>query len=929
MRTLTTLLFLLFFVSMDAQEPVHPAIIAEDTLTGKNGQWVMTRIGLYNPENIPLTGKLYLRTPEHISPLGDSVFHTEISAATTLYHPVRLYIHEPQPAGTTSVTLILKSEKEEIISEKDIYIKIPLQRRVRVFSDHSNIDMENAGDELQYRATVRNDGNVREKLKVVFRYPGPAHIHQSQIHELTLPPFSDTIMIMTQKVTKELLSREQFYVNIAVLDPDNSLKANTMIIVNNLSSNRRYIDPESLRHTEDLWQQNQIKVGVRDIGRSSEALILQSRGNVGLPSGRMIFNVDYTHWFKDFIDPILVNSWAEYEKNNKGISAGTIIDTEFDIPVNGRGVKGFSRNESREEVISFGFSEKSYNLLQDWSPENHGFSLFAKAKEIRTGRGKWSSYLLHDRGQDDLRSNLWKNKYSWFSKKKWFFELEQSAGYSRYDQGEYIQTEPALALGYTTSGTWRDLLIYSRSYWSNAYYPGLQRGSLIMNHSVRKRVNQHQFWINTNLYNREPEYMNLHSYLNADQSRFQGDLGWNSRISRQIRFSLSPIYRRESGHFLISWDEGNEYFQADHLLLNKSLYFNTKENQHHFVFSTENGTAKYSYSTDPAFYHRSGLQWNHRFLNMNIHYQKGSRYLSEAVYNEYRNDLTRQESWVFSTGYHQNFVQNRLQTQLQFVYQKSNVLGENWNLASFIRWKMNDLTEVSGSLTSYHYKEPAYFQPMWIATVALAVNLPNGQGGSDQPRGNINIFAFYDQNGNGIFDEGDEVAEDRVIRVNRTSFIADKEGKVQYKKVPFGKYALEVEGVNWYTPIREFHHQHTRTQVDVPLQATGILRGKFVVPPSSIKSSSYGGNLAGITIEAVDPHGKKWTGRTNAAGNFTIQLPVSTYHLSVVSSSLPENITMDGNLDEVTIRKRETTRHPDISLEVKTKEMKVKRFGFD
>lgn len=922
------ILFILSLSALNAQSTKPPLLSALDTISAKNGQWISVIFGIENTDSLLWNGELFLHTPENITILGDTISAISLAGNEKIFHPVRIYITEKQLAGIETVKATLKPHNNSPAVTKDILLQIPLKRQTRIFSEKPHLVMENSGDVLYYQATLKNDGNILENLKVSFHIPGPSNKIETHLREVSLLPFSDTTITLTQKITRDILNREQYTVNIAMLDSNNNLRGNTMIMVTNISSNRLYTDPSEIHHHDNLWRKNQINMGLRDMGQMSQAITFQSRGNIGVGSGQIHLQTDYTHWIDDYIDPILINSGIGFEHSQKGVYAGSIYDNEFDIPVNGRGIQGYQTDKERNQVISFGFLEKSHNLLRDWRPQNHGYTLFFKAKDRNLGPGLWNGFIQHDLSMDGVSSNLIKNQFTWINQKNWVFEIEQSSGFSEYNDG-ILHRKPALALGYKTSGKINNYNFYSRSYWSNSYFPGLQRGSFIMNHSLRKRTDSHQFWATLNFYDRNPKYLNLPLLSHTNQRRLQSDLGWSLKLTPQIRMTLSPVYKHEKGNYLISWDQGYNIFQSDHFFLANGINWNTNNNQHHFTFSTENGIAMYSFAGQPKFYNRSLAQWNHSVWNLNIQYQHSSRYLSEAIHHEYRNESRTYESWIFSASIFKGFLREKLQTQLQFAYQKNNVIGENLNLTSLIRWKINRVLELSGSIVHYHYLTSTIYDPIWLGSVSMGLNLPDGRRDASRRRGKITVLVYYDHNGNGVFDEGDEIATDQIIRINQTGFMTDHSGKIQYKNVPYGTYQINIDGIDWYTPLREFRHEDKKTIIQVPLQGTGILKGKIILSKTGVQHLQREIQLAGISIDISDRQGKTWKVLTNTRGQFSIQLPANTYQITADPSTLPENSTIIQETKEIKISKNESSRFPDIFLEVKAPQVKTKRFGFD
>lgn len=106
--------------------------------------------------------------------------------------------------------------------------------------------------------------------------------------------------------------------------------------------------------------------------------------------------------------------------------------------------------------------------------------------------------------------------------------------------------------------------------------------------------------------------------------------------------------------------------------------------------------------------------------------------------------------------------------------------------------------------------------------------MPSGRNVSSQRKGNIEVFVFHDNNSNGIFDEDDTPTVGQIVHLDGISFISQKDGLIQYKKVPYGVYSLGVPSQNWYAKTAsQVDLQNRNLRIDVPLQKTGRITGKI------------------------------------------------------------------------------------------------------
>lgn len=187
---------------------------------------------------------------------------------------------------------------------------------------------------------------------------------------------------------------------------------------------------------------------------------------------------------------------------------------------------------------------------------------------------------------------------------------------------------------------------------------------------------------------------------------------------------------------------------------------------------------------------------------------------------------------------------------------------------------------------------------------------------------------FYDNNANGIFDDGDTPAQNRIVTIGDISFISNSKGLVEYKKVPYQDYSLKMPSQDWFAIIPpSITVQHKQLSLDVPLQRTGKVVGKLFYKYDARTSEEFAEKHGGLRVWATSLDGTKNQALTNANGEFTLFLAVGEYVFSVDDNSLPKNVYTDFEPQEIKVEADQTIVIPDIELKIKQRKIEIKRFG--
>jgi hypothetical protein len=296
--------------------------------------------------------------------------------------------------------------------------------------------------------------------------------------------------------------------------------------------------------------------------------------------------------------------------------------------------------------------------------------------------------------------------------------------------------------------------------------------------------------------------------------------------------------------------------------------------------------------------------------------------------NAQRDDKTYRFS--VSPSLRKNFFQNKLKVQVNMNYNRDSYTGENWMYSGMADYSFSRSMSAFINSYFYQYKSSYYASSSNAIQAGITYNLPSGRNVSSQKKGNIEVFVFHDHNANGVFDEGDSPAVGQIVHLGGISFISQKDGLIQYKKVPYGTYSLRVPSQNWYAKaVSELDLQDRNLRFDVPLQKTGRIIGrifyKYDGRTSMEVTEKYGGLR--LLIKGVD--GFTSQALTNTKGEFTLFLPVGEYEFSVDENSLPKNVITEFKPIQIKVLDGTPVVIPGIELNAKQRVIEVKRFTSD
>lgn len=905
------------------------SIKTDSTFFAENGSLAALTLAIKNESQAVFNGKIEVKTIDGVSLIGKENISISVDAKSKIYYPIRLSVNKNVPAGETSVILRLVDINNQIKATFTSILVVQPKKQVQLMSNRPTELMQNVGDSLTVSALLSNKGNSKETITITASFPNLTGGNKVESKQVFLNAFQDSVITFKKIITKELLRVERYTVNLAALYENGELINNVMVSVQNVSGNRTYSDP-SQGYSFDSYSNNKISLSGRNLFTDNEALQLNARGIFQLPVGSMDFSVDGYLYTRTNSRPLLTNTYLNYKLNNKGIMLGNISES-LETFVNGRGVKVYAGDMENNKGVEVGIVDKSYNLLGDEYKlaGGNGYTAYAKTYLNNQSNQQYAGSILYDRTPySNSESLIQMNEYQYKLKENIQLGFELGGGMTRILNGISSSIKPSIAIGNKLNGMFGKYNVSSNNFYSSGYYPGTRRGMLQLNERVSRSFNKWNTWASYSYYNYNPKHLQTQFFsYSSNTSNSRIEAGTYFPISSNISASLSAKQQTDRGQVGFNQDTANPLLEMNTFRLTESINWRSRNDQHLVYLSSENGVSKSSFNGKQQLQVRANMTWNYRFFSLSSYFQQGDFSLMEA-YSNAQQEGKDPFRFNVSSSVKKDFFNNKLKAQLDVNYNRDYDSGGNWMYSGLANYAFSPF--FSGFINSYFYtSNSSYFNSSYSNFQAgITYNLPSDKNVSNQKKGNLTLFLFYDNNANGVFDEGDTVAENRIATIGGISFISLNNGLIEYKKVPYGEYTLYVPSQDWYAAIpAKINIENRDITLNVPLQKTGKVIGKLNYHYDERTSMEFSEKHGGLRVWVTNCNGDKIEALTNSLGNFTLFVPVGNYEFAIDENSLPKNVYTELEPMQIDVVEGKPVEIPEIELKVKQRKVEIKRFS--
>lgn len=909
--------------------PNSSLMIETDTvMVADNGDLVPLTIKLKNIGDTAFDGELVLKNSNGVNLIGRAANSLQIAANSQKFIPIRVSIGNSVPAGKSTLQFVLLDKSKAAKTQFRSTLTVRPKKEVQLSVKNQNQLMENVGDSINVAVILSNRGNSDELITLTAAFPDLRGGKKVEKQQINLAAFQDTVVSFDKIISKSLLRIEQYRVNVAALYDDGELINNVIVNVQNVSGSRTFVDPTQ-RFGYSTYSDNFIELGGTNLFSQSEALQLEARNQYNLMDGRLETSIDgyfYTHGSSR---PLLSNTYIDYQKNGVGVTVGNISES-LETFVNGRGVKAYMENEESTKLFEVGWADKTYNLLGDeFSNKNGiGYTTYAKTELATKREGEYKANFVYDRDPLNNSENIIAmNDYSYEIKENVRLGFDLGGGLTRLLKSETDNAyKSSFAAGANLSGRFGNYSLYSNNFYSSGYYPGVRRGVLQLNQRLSRRFKRTNLWASFTMYRYNPKHLRTnYTYYAANNSNTRYQVGVNFPLARFLNVSFAAKKLSDEGFVGFGTTERSKTTMKS-FRLSESINWRSRNSLHGISLSAENGFSEIPFSDKRKLQLRVNGNYNFRFINISSYYQQGDFTVMEA----YRNAREEIDNYRFnvSGSVRKDFFNRKLRTRLNVSYNKDSYSGTGMSYSGRVDYQVFPQFTCFTNVYMYSYNNSGGSTFNTNFQAGIRYNLPSAGAEKKGKRGDLKLFLFYDNNVNGVYDEGDSPADDRIVSIENVSFITNSKGVIEYKKMPHGNYSLKVPSQDWVAIIpSSINIDQRRTTLDVPLQRTGKVKGKLYYKYDARTSEQFDEKYGGLRIWAHSTKGNKIEALTNANGEFTLYLPIGEYVISVDANSLPKNVYTNFKPQVVKVDADQTVVIPEIELQIKQRKIEIKRFG--
>ncbi len=870
-----------------------------------------------NQRNDSLLAKVKLPTNSSINFLVTSDVKVKLAPYKKAFIPIKFTLSK----NTTNKEIDLDFKLIEDLTNKEYItqtkITIPLRKSIKMFPITSNLNYSKIGDSISYEVRLVNDGNVPDKISLTSTYTDYLGVLISESKFVELLPSEEKVVRFSKYVNYELLKLERFMPRLLAYNGDNEYSGTLSYTIYNVNSSKTFLGSNSTFSTSEL---NNITLNFRGSNLNDKYLNLQSHHEFNVGYNEYAYNISaYSSLANQSLQ--LSNFWLDYQRKGKGIRVGNISYGNLELSVLGRGGLVYQNIAAQNNKIVLGLVEQNTDLFSDviMNDIKQSTSVFAHTK-FKISEKDLESSVVYQR-TNQLKNFIFSNEYKWISKNEWNYYFKTAYGNTSTYTND---SKNGIALNFNISGKLgTKYTFYSSNYYSTPYYIGNRRGAIIFQQRLQRNFNKFTIYGSATVSIFKPKSLladqrNLNNNINT----YTAEIGTNFKLFKNLSVNISPRSVEESSMVLNSLyvmepiSVKTNYVASSFFMSSRS-----REHQYYINFSGGFNSVNHSKASKTAFV--LNASWNYRKLRINSTLQKGSLMLLDRL-SGYDDDKMR---YNFYLDYKKDFFRSKLKSDLIASYNYYEKYGDNFNLTinnSYIFRNMLNLNlsiNANYSRTNLGSSKQLYYQ------FGAQYNLPSKSTKVGERYGNLNVFVFYDYNTNGIFDEGDKIASDRVLHIKDVSFITDNTGKINYKRIPYGEYNISIPGQKWYAKEVTINLEAKNTTIAIPMQLTGIVKGRLKIESRSKLEVDVVDNLFAIGLIFEDQNKNKTIIKTNSKGEFTAYLPIGEYTFSINEENLPKNVYPEVYSHKVTVEAEKTVDYPTIILLIKEKKVNIKRFG--
>lgn len=889
-------------------------------------------IEIENTRSTVFTGYVSLELPSELTSLSSSRVAVQIDAGKKRFMSLKLRSETLSLLKGKRFRVFLSDDNKQELLSKYILLEVPDRRSVQL-QDNSSIQyLRNVGDSIQMQLRVANTGTTDERLKVLFSSPDRIGKIVFQEINLQLASGKDTLIRRSFVVERYMMNLAQYTVRVAGIYDNNDVFGNVNLLYANIVSERNYQQMFASDHRFVGYNSNYVEFRVSNILDQQPSYNILSEGSYRLAGGRVGYAVSANRWGGDRYWNIN-NTFLTYERGGHGVTVGNIQES-LEAPFYGRGATYVYQDTASDQQFSGGVIQRTHDLLGHYGPDNPGFTAFARVQlaDQESQQKRYDGQVLYDQNrQDSVTSILWTNRFDILKPKHaegMRLEGFLGAGVQQYN-GFYRKDEasmPSIAMGIKMDQQLRKWSFNSDNYYSSGYFPGNRRGAVQLSQRINRRFRHFGLGLGYSYTDYRPQYLNPY-YRTFSSGISRWDAQFTFPLSSFGQFSFVPSYNQEHADYMVYEDIVKLTSRSALLLTSASL--RSKNLKHSLFFTVEGGSMSLENISSGRFVFRTDVSYNYERLGVFGNYQNGPF----QVYDMMSALILEREfgaRYLLGVRYQGDLMQRKLRWNTSVSGQMNEGWGKSLSGNLLAEYRVAKQTHLQ---TTFQYMYNVGVTNYRYDYANLQIGVRQQFKGQDLERaatksGDLKLFCYYDNNGNDIFDEGDERASDYGFMVRNILFVTDKKGEASFKKIPYGSYMLFFPLKNQYQGgSRSVDIDAKSMRIEIALQKVGSVYGQLVLDYDPALQLPIDSRLSIYTISARNEQGRVFTTVSDARGFFELHLPEGTYNVYPDVSKFQQHVYLDDPASTIRINPGSRVDLGVFRLKVKDKKIDVKRFG--
>lgn len=889
-------------------------------------------IELQNVGANAFVGYITLDLPPGLTSLGASRIAVQIEADKKRFLSIKLRPETVSQLKGRSLGVLLFEKRGQQINRKQVVLEVPDKRSVQLQDNSSVQYLRHIGDSIHMQLRVINTGTTDETLKVLLSSPDRVGKVTFQEIDVRLAAGSDTLLKRSFVVERYMMNLAQYTINVAGIYDNSDTFGNLSLLYSNIASDRNYQQMFAQNQRFSSYNPNYIALRVANILDQQQSYNFLSEGSYRLAGGRVRYGASVNRWGGDSRWNVN-NTFLEYQKGRHGVTVGNIQES-LEAPFYGRGATYSYQDTATKQILSVGLIERTHDLLGYYANNNPGFTAFARVQlaDQDSEQKRYEGQIIYDQnGIDSVSSVMWTNRFDMIKPRhaesmrlEGFLGLGVQQGNGLYRVGD--ETMPSLAAGIKMNQQLRRWSYSSDNYYSTGYFPGNRRGAVQLNQRVNRRFRNLDLGLAYSYSDYRPQYLSsLYRGFRSGMSKWSAQFSFPFSPSGQI--SIIPSYNKEYADYMI-YDDFVK-LSSRSALIQSSISLRSKNLKHSLFLTVDGGDMSLDRLETHHFVFRTDLSYNYGRMGVFGGYQKGPFQVYDIMSAFV---LGREIGERYSLGmrYQGDLLQRKITWNTSVNGQINEGGGKSFNGSLLAEYRVAKQTHLQTTL-QYMYNMGVTDYRYYNANLQLGVRQQfraQDLGRTADKLGNLNVFCYYDNNGNEIFDAGDEKAVDYGFMVRNILFVTNKIGEATFKKMPYGSYML-------FFPLKNQYQGNSRTididrkniDLEVALQKVGRVSGQLLLDYDPALNMPTNTQMDMYTITARNENGRLYKSRSDARGVYDFHLPEGSYLIYPDIDSFPPHVYLDGAIPSIRVSAGKELKIDPFYLKVKLKKVDVKRFG--